>query len=523
MLTSACLALCSTVYSVVGSVLAWVTSPLVVTVTSLTAVYAYYFVTKDYDFWVKRGVPGPRAVLPWGNAYGVQGIWGTTYSGFAHWIYGQLNGGKFCGFLELRRPALYVGDPDLINAITVKDCEHFTERRNRTFSQVYSRMLPFLPGWEWKKARAELTPTFSSGKIKGMFPLLLRTADNLRQYLSENTKGYINMKDAFGCYTMDTIASVAFGVECNSFNEEHLELIENASAFFRKPGTYGGVRTLCMRLLPSWMTAFLPDPYAHVQKYFTRITEETIRRRKEAGVTRRDFLQLLLETKDKDGNRSFSDADIVSHCLIFYVAGHDTTANLLTFAACALATLPKFQEELHREIDTVLARHDGQLTYEAVSELHYLDRVLSESLRMYPGAYHMERVCTKEYTLPGTDVRLPVGTLVQLSALPLQRDPRWYPAPLRFDPNRFLPEEKEKRHPSTFLAFGSGSRLCLARRFALIEAKVAMVSVLREFQLQPGPNTPPPPLPVYPGSTIVAPDPDYCHLKVVPRSDRGEQ
>ena len=522
MQASVCLTLCSTFYSAVGSALAWITSPLPLAIITLTLVYAYYFVTKDYDFWVKRGVPGPRAVLPWGNEFGVPGIGRTTCSKFEHWIYSQLNGGKFCGYMELRRPVLYVADPDLIRAITVKDFEHFTDRRNRSLSPTYSRMLPFLYGREWKQARADLTPTFSSGKIKGMFPILLRTVDNLRQYIGEESKAdsAINMKNVFSCYTMDTIASVAFSVKCNSFKNENLDLFENVSVFFKKPGMYGTMWSLCMRLLPSWISEFLPDPYAHVKRYFTRITDETKRKRKVAGFARRDFLQLLLETKDNVGNRSFSDDDIVAHCLIFYLAGLDTTANLLTFAACAVATLPKFQEELHREIDTVLARHDGQLTYEAVSELHYLDRVLSETLRMYPAVFNLERICTKEYTLPGTDVRLPVGTLIQIAVLLLQRDPRYYPDPLRFVPDRFLPQEKNERHPGTNLTFGTGPRECLARRFALIEAKVAMVSVLREFQLQPGPNTPPPPpLPLNPRVKTVSPDPDYCLLKVVPRSE----
>ena len=508
-------------HSAAWSALAWITSPLPVTITILTLVYAYYYVTKDYDFWVKRGVPGPRAVLPWGNEFGVQGIGRTTHSGFEHWIYSQLNGGKFCGFLELTRPVLCVGDPDLITAITAKDFEHFTDRRNRTLSSVYSKLLPFLSGREWKKVRSELSPSFSSGKIKAMLPLCLQTAANLRQYLDEEIgeKGVINMKRAFGCFSMDTIASTAFGVESNSFNDMHSELFEKAAAFFKKPGMYGSMWAIGMRLLPYWMSAVLPDPYEHVRKYFTRITEETIRKREDAGVARRDFFQLLLETKDENGVRCFSDDDIMSHCLGFYTAGHDTTANLLTFAAYALATEPLCQEEVHRELDAVLARHGGQITYEAISELHYMDRVLSETLRLYPAPYYLERVCTKEYTLPDTDVHIPVGTLVHIPVLPLQRDPRFYPNPLHFDPDRFLPQEKEKHHPGTFLVFGSGPKTCLARRFALVEAKVALVTMLKDFQLQPGPDTPPPPLPLDPGAVVVSPDSKCCLLKVLPRSE----
>ncbi|XP_037094220.1 probable cytochrome P450 6a14 [Pollicipes pollicipes] len=113
----------------------------------------------------------------------------------------------------------------------------------------------------------------------------------------------------------------------------------------------------------------------------------------------------------------------------------------------------------------------------------YLDRVLSETLRLYSPATRLERECTKDYTLPGTNVHLPKGTLVQIPVLVLHRDPDHYPDPLRFDPDRFLPEEREKRHPCAYLPFGQGPRNCIAMRFALFEAKVALAALLQKATL----------------------------------------
>ena len=515
-------AMLDTLCSVLGSVLSWIISPLPLTILTVTIGYALRLLTRDFDFWRSRGVPGPRAVLPWGNEFGVPEIGRASYYGFECWIYEQLGGKRYCGYLELHRPVLYVGDLDLISAITVKDFDHFVDKRNRTFSPVFARMLPFLHGKEWREKRAEITPTFSTGKVKAMLPLFLQTANNLSLYLGEEMKtaGVIDMKDAFGRFALDNIASCAFGIDCNSFKERNTELTKQASAFFRKPGMYGSFRALCVMLLPSQLSDLLPDPCAGVNRFFSRITEQTIRQREEAAVPRRDFLQLLLETKDKSGNRCFSNEDIVTQCQLFYLAGHDTTANLLTFAAYSLATVPSCQEEAHREIDAVLSRHGGRLTYEAVSELHYLDRVLSETLRLYPSLFHMERICTKAYTLPGTQVNIPAGTIVQIPVLLRHRDPCVYPDPLKFDPDRFLPEEKEKRHPNAYMPFGAGPRGCLARRFALIEAKVALAVMLREWRLVPGPDTPPPPMPLNTGTSIVFPRPGCSLLKVVPRNTK---
>ncbi|KAF0303197.1 putative cytochrome P450 6a13 [Amphibalanus amphitrite] len=423
--------------------------------------------------------------------------------------------------MELHKPVLYVGDLDMISDITVKDFDYFVDKRNRTFSPVFARMLPFLQGREWREKRAEISPTFSSGKLKTMLPLFLRTADNLSRFLGEEmtttSAGAVNMKDAFGRYTMDNIASCSFGIDSNSFENRNTELTRQASAFFKKPGVYGKFRALCILFLPKWISGLLPDPYAEVKSFFSQVTEATIRNREATEATRHDFLQLLLETRNKSGRRCFSTDDIVTQSLLFFLAGYDTTANLLTFAACALATVPDCQERVHRELDATLDCHGGRLSYEAVSELCYLDRVLDETLRMYPSLFHMERICTRPYTLPGTDVTIPAGTIVQLPLLPVHRDARVYPEPLRFNPDRFLPEERQRRHPGAYRPFGAGPRGCLARRFALLEAKAALAAVLRDWRLEPGPGTTPPPLPLDTNTTIVSPRPDCCFLRVVSR------
>jgi len=165
----------------------------------------------------------------------------------------------------------------------------------------------------------------------------------------------------------------------------------------------------------------------------------------------------------------------------------------MTFAALSLTTSPECQQQVQEEIDAVLKRHDGQLTYDALLEMSYLDRVLSETLRLYPSSFFLRRECTKDYTLPGTGVNMPAGTQVHIPTFAIQRDPDHYPDPLRFDPDRFLPEQK--RDPCAHLPFGVGPRNCIGMRFALFEAKVALVAVLRENTLKPGPRTPKAPIP----------------------------
>ena len=150
-------------------------------------------------------------------------------------------------------------------------------------------------------------------------------------------------------------------------------------------------------------------------------------------------------------------------------------------------------------------------------DMPYLDRVLAETLRMYPPVTRLERVCTKDYTLPGTNVNIPVGTLVLLPVFAVHRDPDHYTDPLKFYPDRFLPEEKEKRHPCAFLPFGAGPRNCIAQRFALFETKVAMASILKELTLKPTPETPLHPMPLEDRGLLTTPKGKKVPLLAVPR------
>jgi len=507
------------VLSLLWSLVAWVFTPVPLTVLAATFGVVYYLASKEYDFWPSLGVPGPRAKFPWGNEFGLPFV--SSFVDFEDWIYDKHGGKKFCGYMELHKPALYVGDLDLIRAICIKDFEFFTDRRELVASEVFTEMLFVLNGKEWKRTRAVMSPTFSSSKMKNMHQLCLDNAENLSKYIQGEMKkkGEIDVKDSFGRFTMDNIASCAFGVNCNSFVDPDSEFAKNAAKLFEPPGGYGAFRFMFVLLLgiSHPLVRRLPDPQDYINKFFQNAVNRTITHRETSGTSRKDYLQLLLETKDKDGNRVLSDSSIVNQAVLFFIVGYDTTATLLVFAAYCLATEPECQKAVHAEIDSVLEQHGGQLTYEAVMEMTYLDRVISETLRLYPPAIRMERQSSKDYTLPGTDITIPAGTIIQMPILKVHRDPDHYPDPMRFDPDRFLPEEKEKRHPCAYLPFGAGPRNCIAMRFALFEAKVALIALLRRHRLEPTARTPPPPMPLFKKSFLLTPEGGTTFLKAVAR------
>ena len=467
------------------AVLRWLLTPVPLAALALLLAWVYYAATKEFSFWKSRGVPGPKPCLPWGNEFG-RSFYRMTE--FESWLYYKHGGKKFCGFFEFNKPILFVGDLDLIRSITIKDFDHFVDQRDQLASDVFEDMLIVLKGAKWKETRSVMTPTFSSSKLKAMYQLTLDNAQNLAQYVRDQMAGKdeVEVKDAFGKFTMDNIASSAFGVNCNSFTDPNSKFASTAAAL-NSFDILSMIRFMVECVLPSNIAAWVPTPFDKAGGFFRDVVTKTMSHREKNPSSTRDFLQLLMDTKDKDGKRILSTSSIVAQSMLFLIAGYDTTATLLTFSAYCLALDQQIQQRVQQEIDEAIARHGG-LTYDAVMDMPYLDRVMSETLRLYSPATRMERKCTKDYTIPGTDIVIPAGTLVAMPIFVLHRNPDFYPDPLKFDPDRFLPEEKEKRHPCAYMPFGSGPRNCIAQRFALFEAKVALAAILRELTLKPTPK-----------------------------------
>ncbi|XP_037785999.1 cytochrome P450 9e2-like [Penaeus monodon] len=459
-----------------------------------------------HRYWTSKGVPTPPVVPFIGHAHKL--LVPNKRCNFEKEAYFNYGGSKFCGLYSFHEPMLLVGDPELMRHIYVKDFDHFMDRRTMELpsekDRVLTNMLTMKTGEEWKKLRAIMSPTFTSGKMKGMFPLVCKKADQLVSFCLKEarTKPFVDMKYNFGRFTMDTIASCAFGIECNSLVDEKPEFAEKVDTFFKiTPGMM--CRIVFVSLLPKLAKIFNMRFSVPATDFFTEVTRETMRAR-QSGNKRGDFLDLLLEaeisTGDaegvqamQDGNKSskskqtLDELTIISQSVLFLVAGYDTTASTLAFASILLAKHPEIQQRLRQEISEMVEEH-GDITYQGIMEAKYLDACVMETLRMYPPGLFLERKCVKEYKIPGTDVTIEPGVIVTTPLFNIQRDPKYWPDPEEFRPERFLPENRANITHLTHIPFGIGPRNCIAMRFALMEAKVGLAKMLlaSDMKLAPG-------------------------------------
>jgi cytochrome P450 len=190
----------------------------------------------------------------------------------------------------------------------------------------------------------------------------------------------------------------------------------------------------------------------------------------------RDLLSALVAARDEQGN-GFSDKQVRDHVITLLFAGHETTANWLTWALYLLARHPAVRENLVHELATVVAGRCPST--EDLVHLPYLEMVLTETLRLYPPAWVLLRQARRAVEIDGTVVA--AGDLVWLSQWVMHRMPAYFPEPETFLPERFDPTTSRK-HPSfAFFPFGAGSRLCLGRPFASLEAQLVLVLILQRF------------------------------------------
>ncbi|PSN43540.1 hypothetical protein C0J52_03717 [Blattella germanica] len=216
----------------------------------------------------------------------------------------------------------------------------------------------------------------------------------------------------------------------------------------------------------------------------------------------------------------FTYEDIAAQALTFFTDGYETSSSALSVLLHNLACHPTEQQRLRDEVDSALREH-GKFTFEVVQGMTYLDMVLNESLRMHPIVPYMSRLCTKPFQLPradGTPMTVEVGTPVITPILAIHNDPQYYPEPKKFDPERFNEENNAQRPKYVHYPFGEGPRICLGMRFAQIQIKTAVATILSEFEIKRCEKTPEALTPV-PTTFLFAPVQDIW-VKFERRSDK---
>jgi len=210
------------------------------------------------------------------------------------------------------------------------------------------------------------------------------------------------------------------------------------------------------------------------------IVGKTVKYREEnPNYQRNDFLQMLLKLKGPD---KLTFNQIAAQSVIFFQAGFETSSTTLTFCMYELSINVDTQKKARESAKEVLKKHGNNFTYEAVNDMDYIEQCVNETLRKHSPALGTGRIAKEDFRVPNTDIVIEKGMGVLIPAAGIHMDPEIFPDPQKFDPDRFSPEETEKRHPYSFLPFGEGPRICIGMRFAVVEMKIALAKILMNYE-----------------------------------------
>lgn len=490
---------------------------MAVTIIILLLLYLLVFlVNKKYAYFADRKIPFLRPSFPFGN---IKGLGSKKHiSTFVNENYKELKKikGKFSfgGLFMFFTPIYFILDLKLVKNVFVKDFNYFTDRTGyfNEKDEPISAHLFVLEGQRWKSMRSKLTPTFTSGKMKMMMSIFTDVAKELVICVDDaiNKNSVIEMRDIFARFTTDVIGTCAFGIECNSLKDPDTEFRKMGKKVLEEPHRKGMefFLILAFKNLARKLGVVLFE--TKVSHFFMSIVRDTIGYREKHNIERKDLMQLLIQLKNNgsvdgaksDGKEPLTVNEITAQVFLFFMAGFDTSSTTMSFALLEIAENHKIQQRLRKEIEDVVKSHNGELTYEGIMEMHYLDQVVygnifnyflmflsrtnscfTEALRKYPILSSIDRVAISDYKVPETDVIIKKGQQVWIPVYGIHHDPEIYPDPEKFDPERFSPEEVKKRDQYAFLSFGEGPRNCIGMRFAMMQMKVGLATFLFNYEV----------------------------------------
>ncbi|XP_068084554.1 cytochrome P450 6j1 [Anabrus simplex] len=484
-----------------------VLTELVIAVLTLLAV-AYVYFTRNFRTWEKKGIPFLKPIPFFGNYKDLILVRKTT-GVLLKDIYDKAADKPYIGVYAFDQPALVVRDTELIKKVLVKDFSAFVDRNftpDKKLDPLAHRGLFSVSGQKWRQLRMKLTPTFTSGKMKRMFSLVDECGKQLVTYVEKHTEdGVLEVKDAMARFTTDVISTCAFGIEGDALTSDNSVFRAMLKRIFDL--TY--VRGLAL------MTAFFAPALASALKlqfvddltmnWIRKTVWSTVEYREKNNVVRKDFLDMLMQIRSKgqvedDDNKEvsqkssenfvFEGDDFVGQCFVFLTAGFETSSTTITFALYELSFHSEIQTRAREEIQSVLQKYDGHLTYEGLQEMTYVGKVVSETLRKYPVLPFLDRKAVMPYTLPESNIQLEKGSVVLIPVMGIHYDSKFYPDPERFDPERFSEERKRARPNYTYLPFGEGPRNCIGDRMGLMQSKVGLVHILANYEVKSCQGTP---------------------------------
>ncbi|XP_017132321.2 uncharacterized protein LOC108149343 [Drosophila elegans] len=385
----------------------------------------------------------------------------------------------------------------MYNVVRAEEAEEiFQSTKLITKNVVYELIRPFLgdgllisTDHKWHSRRKALTPAFHFNVLQSFLAIFKEECNKLIKVLDKNVDGELNLNHVIPQFTLNNICETALGVKLDDMSEgnEYRNAIHAIEEVL--------IQRVCNPLMYyNWYFFLYGDYRKHAEKlrivhdFSSRIIErkrqqfqkKQLGKKDEFGKKQRYAMLDTLLAAEAEGQ--IDHQGICDEVNTFMFEGYDTTSTCLIFTLLMLALHEDVQKRCYEEVEN-LPEDSDEITVFQFNELVYLECVIKESLRMFPSVPFIGRQCVEESVVNG--MVMPRDTQISIHIYDIMRDPRHFPKPNQFQPERFLPENTVNRHPFAFVPFSAGQRNCIGQKFAILEMKVLLAAVIRNFKLLP--------------------------------------
>ena len=347
-------------------------------------------------------------------------------------------------------------------------------------------------GESWRRHRTLLNPLFAKRRLVGLCDLMIDPIEAFMDRLDDGSDRIrLNMSQAMTELTLDVVGSALFG---RGMADLAVRLGPSVTTGLR--AAERATRAIMLVNPPWWLfrawanfvhhAPLLPPPMRRIQGIMRDVDEtvwQVVRERQANPGSEEDLLGLLLSVRDEEGRR-LSLRRVRDEATTFMLAGHETTANALSWMWYLLARSPQARDRMLAEVDAVLGGR--RPTAEDLPALTWTTACVQEAMRMFPPAWLIPRTAVQDDVIDGHPI--PRGASILIPVHAIHHDERWWPDPESFDPTRFLPENARGRHRCAYLPFGGGRRICIGSSFALMETTLVTAIMSQRFiyELAPG-------------------------------------
>jgi cytochrome P450 len=379
--------------------------------------------------------------------------------------YGDITGMRYFNFR-----VFFINHPDFIEDVLVNNARKFHKGRVLQANKgVFGEGLLTSEGSFWLRQRRLAQPAFHRARIATYAETMVQYTQRLLDSWHDGEERDIH--EEMMRVTLQIVGKTLFDADVAKDAQEvgqSLELLMELSADFGKA-----------IMIPEWVPTLhnlrKRRAIRKLDKIIYRIIEERRKSERDTG----DLLSMLLAARDDDGSR-MTDKQLRDESITLFLAGHETTANALSWTWWLLAQNPEAENKLHAELDSLLA---GRVpTLDDVPKLKYTEQVLTESLRLYPPAWGTARIAMEDHEIGG--YHIPKGAGVSLTQWTMHRDPRWFTNPEVFRPERWEDGLAKRLPRFAYFPFGGGPRQCIGNTFALMEATLVLATIARKFRFR---------------------------------------